>query len=52
MNSIHFIQALENKAKTFIPLVETTQSQNLLTIGLKMWNQIPLTLKNMKYLKF
>ena len=37
----------------FIPRVKTTQSQNSLTyMGPKVWNEIPLNVKNMKYCKF
>ena len=37
----------------FIPRVKTTQSQNSLThLGPKLWNQIPLNIKNMKHFKF
>ena len=54
LDDIHSYHRSRKQSKNyFIPRVKTTQSQNSLTyIGPKVWNQIPLNIKNLKHFKF
>ena len=54
LDNTHSYHTRRKQSKNyFIPRVKTTQSQNSLTyIGPKVWNEIPLNVKNMKYCKF